>query len=377
MSFRLFAIFCSILFYSQLSFSEMTFPVGHIEALMANTGAAISGSPGNAIYNPAGLGFLDDNNVSITLSGNALEQQSFEIPNMGNSSTVIIRPTLASTTSPLAKGHASIFIANPVAFNVSQSHSLPLTGYNLALRLALKSNILMGGFAYGRPWDDTLAWGFSLGGIYTTQETYTYTQVTGPSSLATQYSQTFQKEIQPLAVAAALWKPADIYNLGINISFQSSPLVSEGAYYSSSTNSSTPTTPQEESRSYAPSRTSSVGAVLGQKFKISAQELYLDVSYSGGSNAKDYNGDNKKTDENYVYSLGWKMPTANKWQPVAGLAYSKLANSEAQLYSAGLIIKQRANEIVLGSYYYKVLPSANNQSAIDVIGLMFSSQVFY
>jgi hypothetical protein len=71
------------------------------------------------------------------------------------------------------------------------------------------------------------------------------------------------------------------------------------------------------------------------------------------------------------------MPTANKWQPVAGLAYSKLANSEAQLYSAGLIIKQRANEIVIGSYYYKVLPSANNQSAFDVIGLMFSSQVFY
>ncbi|QLY25930.1 hypothetical protein [Bdellovibrio sp. KM01] len=377
MSFRLFAIFCSILFYSQLSFSEMTFPVGHTEALMANTGAALSASPGNAIYNPAGLGFLDDNNVSITLSGNALEQQSFEIPNMGNSSTVIIRPTLASTTSPLAKGHASIFIANPVAFNVSQSHSLPLTGYNLALRLALKSNILMGGFAYGRPWDDTLAWGFTLGGIYTTQETYTYSQVTGPTSLATQYSQTFQKEIQPLAIAAALWKPTDFYNLGINISFQSSPLLSEGAYYSSSTNSSTPTTPQEESRSYTPSRTSSVGAVLGQKFKISAQELYVDVSYSGGSNAKDYNGDNKKTDENFVYSLGWKMPTANKWQPVAGLAYSKLANSEAQLYSAGLIIKQRANEIVIGSYYYKVLPSANNQSAIDVIGLMFSSQVFY
>lgn len=355
----------------------MTFPVGHTEALMANTGAALSASPGNAIYNPAGLGFLDDNNVSITLSGNALEQQSFEIPNMGNSSTVIIRPTLASTTSPLAKGHASIFIANPVAFNVSQSHSLPLTGYNLALRLALKSNILMGGFAYGRPWDDTLAWGFTLGGIYTTQETYTYSQVTGPTSLATQYSQTFQKEIQPLAIAAALWKPTDFYNLGINISFQSSPLLSEGAYYSSSTNSSTPTTPQEESRSYTPSRTSSVGAVLGQKFKISAQELYVDVSYSGGSNAKDYNGDNKKTDENFVYSLGWKMPTANKWQPVAGLAYSKLANSEAQLYSAGLIIKQRANEIVIGSYYYKVLPSANNQSAIDVIGLMFSSQVFY
>ncbi|QDK44090.1 hypothetical protein DOM22_02405 [Bdellovibrio sp. ZAP7] len=377
MRFHLFAIFCSTLFYSQLSFSEMTFPVGHIEALMANTGAALSASPGNAIYNPAGLGFLDDNNVSVTLSGNALEQQSFEIPNMGNSSTVIIRPTLASTTSPLAKGHAAIFIANPVAFNVSQSHTSPLTGYNLALRLALKSNILMGGFAYGRPWDDTLAWGFTLGGIYTTQETYTYTQVTGPTSLATQYSQTFQKEIQPLAIAAALWKPTDIYNLGINISLQSSPILSEGAYYSSSTNSSTPTTPQEESRSYRPSRTSSVGAVLGQKFKILAQELYFDVSYSGGSDAKDYNGDNKKSDENFVYSLGWKMPTANKWQPVAGLAYSKLANSEAQLYSAGLIIKQRANEIVLGSYYYKVLPNANNQSAIDVIGLMFSSQVFY
>ncbi|WP_413291660.1 hypothetical protein ACLSU7_09590 [Bdellovibrio sp. HCB185ZH] len=377
MSFRLFAIFCSILFYSQLSFSEMTFPVGHIEALMANTGAAISGSPGNAIYNPAGLGFLDDNNVSITLSGNALEQQSFEIPNMGNSSTVIIRPTLASTTSPLAKGHASIFIANPVAFNISQSHTLPLSGYNLAIRLALKSNVLMGGFAYGRTWDDTLAWGFTAGGIYTTQETFNYTQMTGPSSLTTQYSQTFQKQIQPLLIAGTLWKPTGLYNLGISVSFQSSPILSEGAYYSSSTNSSTPTTPQEESKSYSPSRTPSVGAILGQRFKISLHELYFDVSYSGGSEATDYNGKTNKTDENFVYSLGWKMPTANKWQPVAGLAYSKLAQTESQLYSAGLIIKQRANEIVVGSYYNRVLPSTNNQSAIDVIGLMFSSQVFY
>ncbi len=73
------SLIVSVKFAQADSFTDnrLLFPIGEVEAFMANTGVALSGSTGAVIFNPAGLGGFKNNRIS--LSGNAYMKVESEI----------------------------------------------------------------------------------------------------------------------------------------------------------------------------------------------------------------------------------------------------------------------------------------------------------
>ncbi len=359
--------------------SSFGYPTGHTEAMMAGAGIALPASPGNSLFNPAGLGFLNTNKLSVTVSGNALEQQRVEFSGLNTSgSSTNLRPTLANTIFPVGNNYASFFVAAPIISKIVQPSNFSLGGtYDVNSHLSMNVNALVGGISYSGLFNPDLAWGIVLGGLYINQEVNSYYVIKNSTSLTTQFTQSYTKYTQAAIFPGLLWKATDWYNLGITVSVATPSMLGSSEYYNSQTTSSTPTTPIETTRSYDPSVTSYYDVGLGQLFKIQNHSILLDVNYESPQEQKNQDNETIKGNDKWNYAIGWRGPKNQRWMPLAGFSYSNNQNTETLLYTLGCSISQRENEVVLGAYFQKDNAQEKGASAQETIGLVFSSQVFY
>ncbi|WP_413559812.1 hypothetical protein [Bdellovibrio sp. HCB209] len=361
-----------------LTSSANLFPIGHEEALMANVGTALPASPGNPLFNPAGMAFFTTNRLNITVSGNALEQHHFQLTGLDeDSQQSSIRPLLANSIFPVGTGYLSIYVTNPVAIKMLQSRMDTVSGYNVHMRFSFDADVIQGGLAYANLINKNMGWGISLGADYSTQEQNIYTYIGTSSAVTTEYRHERKKYLQPTITPGFLWEISDSYKLGLSGTLKLPTVFAEGLFYGAETDSSTPTTVDESFVIYNPRISPSYKLSIGQLLKIYNQEFLLDVSYGSRIDSKDKAGASSSTSEYKDYGIAWRGSAFNKVKPLAGFAYTDQSTSESYLFTGGITIQDRANVFALGAYYQKNQPKVSNSSPYDGIGLMASSNVIY
>lgn len=354
-------------------------PVGHKEAFMASTGIAYEDSPGNPIYNPAGIGFRKSKDLSLTVSATALEKQRFELSgNFSDDSTgsdLNIRPMLAAGIYPLWDGQAAVFVANPAVVQIAQSQSENTD--RASVRFSMNSDNIQGGVAYAALLNPDLSVGLALGIEYNTQKVYTYASQFDGAVAKTQYQQVRSKQVVLYLMPAVMWKATDWWTLGFTV--QSAPvhIDSNADSFSSTTDSSNPTQIATQKNNFDPAGREPVEVSLGQQFKFLAQHIYLDLIYATASTGKDAAGSTLEQNDGWGASLGWRTEQFERLQPMAGVSYGKLPGSENYLYTAGVSIPTRQSELVLGGYYQKNVALESGSSPFESIGILFSTSVDY
>ncbi len=376
----LLVLISALSFISSKSFAVgYPLPVGHQESFMANTGAALEDSPGNVIYNPAGLGFRTSKDLNLTVSGNALGQQRFQLNGLEDeTSDLKMRPLLAAGVYSMGDGFASVYIANPVSIKIIQGQNVTVGAVNSRVALDIQFDVITGGVAYGALINKDFSWGIGAGLYYTTQEIHNYYSIVQSGvSAQTSYSESRAKSTKLILTPGIMLRAADFWTLGFSGQILPWNINSTASQLQSQTNSANPTQVTQSSLTYDPSPSFSYGLTLGQQLTLGNNHLYLDVNYSGKSTQKGSDGEEQKSPESWSYNFGWKNSTSEKWQPLAGFSYSDLNTSESYLATAGLSMMQRRNELVLGAYFQKNNPKVSSSSPSDSIGVMFSSNVAY
>lgn len=355
------------------------FPVGHQESFMANAGVALEDSPGNVIYNPAGLGFRTTKDLSLTVSGNALGRQRFELSGMEpETSDLKMRPLLAAGVYAMGDGYASVFVANPISLKIVQGQTTSSGGEDLRSSLNVEYDVITGGVAYGGLINKDLSWGLAGGFYYSTEEVRSYysikkSAVFAKTSLREDHGQTLRLILTP----GLMWKVSDVWTVGLAGQIFPWNISSSGKQLSSSTDSANPTEVTESSTAFAPDPGVSYGLSLGQQLIFKQNNFFFDVNYSGKSSQTDSAGQNLKTLDFWSYSFGWKNKAFEKWQPLAGVSYTDQGDAEDYLLTAGAAVPERRNELVVGFYYQKIQPKVLSSSPSESIGIMFSSNVAY
>ncbi|WP_413586292.1 hypothetical protein [Bdellovibrio sp. HCB274] len=358
--------------------AAMPFPIGHEEALMANVGVALPASSGNSLFNPAGLSFMKTDGLSVTVSGNALEQMRFELDGMAaDDEQSNIRPTIANIIVPLNKGYGSLYVSNPIAVKILQSQMGSPGGTIDHRRLSINSSVINAGAAYAHPINEKLGWGISAGGSYTLQEVNAYKYVNDTATATTEYDHERLKNLQPIITPGILWEATDFYTIGGTISLLLPNIFAEGLSYITTTDSNTPLDVTETLVVYNPGTTPSYKLSVGQMLKVYEQEFLLDITYSSSYEEKDSLGATRTTNELRDAGFGWRGNNYKNLRPLAGVSYSDQGHSDAYLYTAGLTIQNRQNLSAVGVYYQKNKPKRDDASPYDGIGLVFSSNVIY
>ncbi|MBO9667510.1 MAG: hypothetical protein J7501_11945 [Bdellovibrio sp.] len=345
---------------------------------MANTGIALPGSPGNVIYNPAGMAFAAIAELNLTVSGNALEQQRFELDDLReeNNSNISIRPMMAASAFPLWNGYASLFVANPTSLKIVQGQNTVAGGTTTRTTFRLESNAILFGASYASLINQSLGWGLTAGLTYTTQDYHSYTAFTTAGAAATAFRDNRTKVTQFHIDPGVMWKALPNWTLGFSVIYLPFSFNSDGNEFTSSTNSSSPTTVTQNNVDFDPDNSQEYVVNLGQEAVFGNQHILFDISY--GSSATENSAQGKNTNpEHWTYSAGWKSASNSKWQPIAGFAYTDYRRSENYLATAGIMLQQRKNELGIGGYYQKNNSKDPNSSPFEGFGVMFSSNVEY
>ncbi|WP_413576916.1 hypothetical protein ACLVWU_02310 [Bdellovibrio sp. HCB290] len=366
-----------LLLLAPITVCAFPFPIGHEEALMANVGVALPASSGNSLFNPAGLSFMTTDGLSVTVSGNALEQMRFELDGLdADDEQSNIRPTIANMIMPINKGYASVYVSNPIAVKILQSQ-MGSAGTIDHTRLSISSSVINAGAAYAHPINEKLGWGISAGGSYTLQEVNAYRYVNDSVTATTEYDHERLKNLQPIITPGILWEVTDGYYLGGTVSLLLPNIFAEGLSYKTQTNSNAPLNVTETLVIYNPSTTPSLKLSVGQLLRAFNQEFLLDINYSSFYEEKDAQGITRTTNELKDFGVGWRGSSFKNMKPLAGVSYSDQGHSDAYLYTAGVTVQHRQNLSAVGIYYQKNKPKREDTSPYDGIGLVFSSNVIY
>ncbi|WP_413586291.1 hypothetical protein [Bdellovibrio sp. HCB274] len=375
----LFGIFSGVVLFTSFAHSAASmYPMGHQEALLGNAGVALPASPGNSIFNPAGLAFYETKGLNLTVSGNALEQQRFEMSGLeSEDATFNIRPLLANSIVPVGRGYGSFYLAYPMSLNIQQVQSAQYSGYGLQMRYSLDYDVIQMGLAYAGLLRKDFGWGLAVSASYASMVANSYYSVTNISGAVTNYQNSKTKYLQPSLRPGVLWEVNSWYNVGLTAELRLPLLMDENFVFKSATDSSTPSTVNTEKIIYKSETAASYSLTLGQKIQVSSNDVLLDVNFNDSYDYKGEGGKTESSPEVWIYSIGWTPSGKTKWKPALGFAFGNTGTSENQVYTAGVIVNERSNELVLGAYYQKNNPKVANTTPNSTIGLMFSSNVIY
>ncbi|WP_413612695.1 hypothetical protein [Bdellovibrio sp. HCB-110] len=354
-------------------------PIGHREAFLANAGGGMAESPGNVLLNPAGLGFRQNKESSLTVSGNAISRQEFNVSQYAvDPEEMSIRPLLAAGIYPTNYGTMAIFISNPTSFKIYGGSSSSESGVNIKTLLRVDYEELAAGMTWAREIHPHFSWGVSAGIGVETQKSYGYALAsqTGVTAV-TSFSLTEQKTVSLFIVPGVLFKATDHWNVGLSMKALAD-LSSSATTMRFRTNSSSPTTVEELNNSYDPNGTSPLSFRLGQEFIFSANhDVYLDLIYQGASSS--YNANNEKflTDEIWSGALGYRNSFSNDVETLWGYSYARSGSADSNSLTAGVALERRNNEFIFGLYYLSSVPREADTGGFNSYGVMFSSNVEY
>ncbi len=355
-------------------------PAGHREAFMGNAGGAMESSPGNALYNPAGLGFRSTNKLSLSVSGTALTSHQ-----MKNSSSDLspsdysVRPLLASGIYPTEWGTGAVFVASPMMLSLDGLLNTQGGSYNSSTLTSLDSQLLKVGAAFGAAINDSISWGISSGLQLGDSRTHSYNKVsTGGNLYATIFTETENKNKGLFILPGIQIKPVANWTLGLSAQFIPVMLESKAVDYTAVHYVATPNTVNEETVSYEPVKQSPYYLRLANGFNLLAgNDVFVDVTYTSESSLRDAEGVVENEESFVVYSVGWRNKSFESWQPMAGYSHTSINNSTNHLTSAGVAIVRGRSELILGGYYMASVPNEENVFEYSSYGFMFSSNVAY
>ncbi|MFV8248835.1 hypothetical protein [Bdellovibrio bacteriovorus] len=355
-------------------------PAGHCEAFMGNAGGAMESSPGNALYNPAGLGFRSTNKLSLSVSGTALTSHQ-----MKNSSSDLspsdysVRPLLASGIYPTEWGTGAVFVASPMMLSLDGLLNTQGGSYNSSTLTSLDSQLLKVGAAFGAAINDSISWGISSGLQLGDSRTHSYNKVsTGGNLYATIFTETENKNKGLFILPGIQIKPVANWTLGLSAQFIPVMLESKAVDYTAVHYVATPNTVNEETVSYEPVKQSPYYLRLANGFNLLAgNDVFVDVTYTSESSLRDAEGVVENEESFVVYSVGWRNKSFESWQPMAGYSHTSINNSTNHLTSAGVAIVRGRSELILGGYYMASVPNEDNVFEYSSYGFMFSSNVAY
>nr|BFD68614.1 hypothetical protein HAGR004_36360 [Bdellovibrio sp. HAGR004] len=356
-------------------------PAGHREAFMGNAGGAMEASPGNALYNPAGLGFRATNKLSLSVSGTALTQHEMKSGKSDLSpGDYSVRPLMASGIYPTSWGTGAVFVASPMMLSLNGLLSAPSGAYDVSSLTSLDSQVLKVGAAFGSSRSESFAWGISSGLQLGNSRSHSYTKLrTGGNLYATMFTET-ESRIKGVFVLPGLqFKPVAQWTLGLSAQFMPVLLESTAVDYTAVHAVATPNTVNEETVSYQPVGDSPYYVRLANGFNLLAgNDVFIDVTYTSESTTKDADGQVESDEAFFVYSVGWRNKSFESWQPMAGYSHSATGNVTNHLSSAGVAFVRGRSELILGGYYMTSVPKeANNTLDYSSYGFMFSSNVAY
>lgn len=354
-------------------------PVGHREAFLANAGGAMTDSPGNVLLNPAGLGFRHNEQSSLSVSGNAIARQSFDVPQYAvDPEEMTVRPLLAAGIYPAQLGTLAVFFANPTAFNIYGGSETNESGVAVKSLLRVEYQELGAGLSYARQIHNDLAWGVSAGVSVETQKSFGYFRASQPGVTAsTGFNLTEQKSTSLFITPGILYKATESWNVGF--SMKATVDISSTANTTRfSTDSSSPTTVEESSTSFDPHGTNPYEFRLGQEFIFSPRSsLYFDVIYEGSGSS--YNANNEKflTDESWAGALGYRHGFFGNLDALGGYSYTETSSSYFNSFTAGIAMNQRSNELIVGGFYQVSISRESGNAGFNSYGIIFSSNVEY
>ena len=356
-------------------------PAGHREAFMGNAGGAMEASPGNALYNPAGLGFRSTNKLSLSVSGTALTSHEMKGDKTDLSpSDYSVRPLMAAGIYPTAWGTAAVFVASPMMLSLGGFMDTRTGIYDASSLTSMESQLLKVGAAFGSSRSDSFSWGISSGLQLGNSRTHTYSKIrTGGNLYATVFNETENKMKGVFILPGLQVKPTASWTVGFSAQFMPVMLESKGVDYTAVHYVSTPNTVNEETVFFEPVKESPYYLRFANGFNlVGGNDLFVDVMYTSESSLRDSDGKVEKDEAFFVYSVGWRNKSFESWQPMAGYSHTALDSTTNHLSTAGVAFVRGRSELILGGYYMTSIPKeANSTLDYSSYGFMFSSNVAY
>ncbi|UXR64141.1 hypothetical protein EZJ49_13830 [Bdellovibrio bacteriovorus] len=356
-------------------------PAGHREAFMGNVGGAMEASPGNALYNPAGLGFRSTNKLSLSVSGTALTSHEMKSEKSDLSpSDYSVRPLMAAGIYPTSMGTVAVFVASPMMLSLGGFVDTQDGVYSTSSLSSMDSQLLKVGAAFGSSHGDSFSWGISSGVQLGNSKTHTYSKVrTGGNLYASVFAETESKMKGVFVLPGVQVKPMANWTVGFSAQFIPVMLESKSVEYTAVHYAATPNTVNEETDSFTPVNESPYYLRFANGFNLMAgNDVFVDVTYSSESSMNDSDGKVETDEAFFMYSIGWRNKSFESWQPMAGYNYSALESATNHLSSAGVAFVRGRSELILGGYYMASVPKeANSRFEYSSYGFMFSSNVAY
>lgn len=356
-------------------------PAGHRESFMANAGSAMKSSPGNPLYNAAGLGFRDTDKMSLSVSGTALGNQTFSGSQFDTEpEEMTIRPLMAAGIYPTRFGTAALFVANPINVSLIGGTASTSAGVDITTLLQSKSEVIKIGAGFGAPLGERWAWGLSGGLILDSTQHHSYSKWTqGGAFAATTFIEGSTKQRVVFLAPALMGQVTDHWTVALSMQALPLSLESTGREFVSTQRSDAPTTITQDSRRYDPHVEEPMTFNLGQSFAlIGGNMFYLDVAYLTESKSRDSDGTIEDYDSYWSAAVGWRNTSMDSFEPLMGYARTELASGVNHLVSGGILLTRGRSELILGAYYMKNEPKdETNGMKFTTYGVMFSSNVAY
>lgn len=348
-------------------------PVGHQEALMGNTGIAHPASPGNPLFNAAGLAYFTDDLPNISVSGTLISNSDASSNAFDKSSNSLTSQSVLSVASfPIGYGiRIAPFYSYPQNSDFYGYSDNTTSGIRERQFESVNLKQALGGLSYsGFFVPDVLAWGFSVGVTWNETDVHTsqLQESAGSSRLTSTYDQKQRSQIE--LMPGLLWKATDELYLGMVAHLTPLEVFSTGTTFQQGQNSGSPTG-EQETRRYSPNLDKLIGVSLGQSFITNHFSFSTDLSY--------FEHEPLFNQSAWQAALGLKLPVINPVHLLSGFNYFRTRDYAQYILDGGLVVKRNTYEFLLGVTYKRI--DSTNEAGFnldsDSLGFLFSSTISY
>ncbi|QDK37449.1 hypothetical protein DOE51_07555 [Bdellovibrio sp. NC01] len=340
---------------------------------MGNAGIAHPASPGNPLFNAAGLAYFTDDLPNISVSGTLISSSDASSNAFDKSNNSLTSQSVLSVASfPIGYGiRIAPFYSYPQNSEFYGYSDNTTSGTrerqfeNVSLKQAL------GGLSYsGFFIPDVLAWGFSVGVTWNETDIHTsqLQEGAGSSRLTSTYDQKQRSQIE--LMPGLLWKATDELYLGMAVHLTPLEVFSTGTTFQQGQNSGSPTG-EQDTRRYSPNLDKLIGVSLGQSFITNRFTFSTDLSY--------FEHEPLFNQSAWQAALGLKMPVINPVHLLSGFNYFRTRDYAQYILDGGLVVKRNTYEFLFGVTYKRI--DSTNEAGFnldsDALGFLFSSTISY
>jgi hypothetical protein len=367
--FAFFIIFLSIAFSAHAYILQN--PVGHLESLLGNAGVGLPDSPGNALFNSAGLAFYADKNPNLSMSGSVINSQDSASKLYDQSyNSLTSRTLLGAGSYPVEKDYrAAAFYSFPQSSQFYGYADQTEAGARNRIAEVLTTESALGAIALAGLISTNTAWGFSIGVTWDEKESQksVLSETTGQSSLTAAH---FMNQSSFVTITPGfMWKVTPEYSLGLTATVSPFLLFSNGSSYTAKQESGS-TTGEDIFDRFTPEAHGQRGAALGQSLILNKWKLLFDINY--------IQYDQILAEQAWQEAFGVSYHLASRGSMLGGLNYLETNSYSQYTVSGGAQVMYNNYDFVIGLNFQHV--ESRTQDIVlggNTIGFLFSSAVTY